>query len=49
MEATFAQFIDFGVRVRFGSCTMSARFAKADTDDSAVRHKPIVQMIEVRR
>lgn len=49
MEITFAQFIDFGVRVRFGSCTMSARFAKADADDVAVRYGPIVQMIEVRR
>lgn len=45
MEVTFAQFIDFGVRVGFGSCTMSARFAKA----LAVRYEPIVQMIEVRR
>lgn len=49
MEVTFAQFIDFGVRVRFGSCTMLARFAKADDDDLAVRYEPIVQMIEVRR
>lgn len=49
MEVTFAQFIDFGVRVGFGSCTMSARFAKADADDLAVRYAPIVQMIEVRR
>lgn len=36
LEVTFAQFIDFSVRVRFGSCTMSARFAKADADQLAV-------------
>lgn len=49
MEVTFAQFIDFSVRVCFGSCTVSANFAQADADDLAVRYKPIVQMIEVRR
>lgn len=49
MEVTFAKLIDFGVRVCFGSCTMSANFSKADADDLDLRYKPIVQMIEVRR
>lgn len=49
MEFTFAKFIDFGVRICFGSCPMSAKFAKAGTDDLDTRYKPIVQIIEVRR